>query len=276
MENNQDSDQSVDQDKPSATATGGEETTDIEQSSDAQSDGQTDSKSEDILHKKELPPELEATRKELLKSFHQKTQALSAKEKEFERYASDAKMFYELGQEKWFKDAVAAEKARRAGATQEISDEEFETIRSNKKAFQDFLSRQNKAVAESLKSEFKGEFEKLSKNQKEILAEKEFDDVAGVYGQDFIEANDTNALDSYLDKGYSYEDSFKLYMQDQGKVAKKADSRPAPSRSAVIEKRGAPSARGSAVVKAKNLDDALNRAFDLARKGQKDYRLEKA
>ncbi len=226
-----------------------------------------------------LPKELEAKEKELMRAFHTKTQALAEKERtlagEAEKYKQDATVLYDLTKQEWFKKAVELEKGRRSGAHQEMSDEDFESIRSDKKAFQNFLANRDKSIAESLKSEFKMEFEKLSKSQQELVTNKEFDTVANVYGDEFKQANDSDALDKYLDKGYDYETSFKLYMQDQGKVARKQDALPEKRKSGAVEKSGMAQVRGGPVVKAKNLTEALDRAFDLARKGQKDYSFSK-
>lgn len=243
---------------------------------EAQPEGQAGS--EDT---KELPKELEETRKQLLRDYHKKTQALAEERKTLEsdsqRYRQDAEALYSLSQQEWFKNAVAAEKNRRNGRSLDISDEDFEAIKIDKRAFQDFLNKRDKSITEGLESKFKAEFESLSKEQQKFVTEKEFDIVAREYGQAFKDANEAGELEGYLKKDYDYETAFKLLMQDKGQVAKKASAKePNSSKAGAVEKTGMPAVRGGPVAKAKNLDEALQAAFEMARKGQKDYKIERS
>lgn len=260
---------------PESGEAGGGAAADIDKT--AQSEGQTDSE----IGPKELPAELEATRKELLRDYHKKTQALAEERKALEadlsRYKQDAESLYALSQQDWFRAAVSAEKNRRSGKATEISDEEFESIRSDKRAFQEFLGKREKSIVEGLESKFKADFESLSKSQQELLTSKEFDAAAKAYGQAFIDANEAGELDAYLEKDFDYETAFKLAMQDKGLVAKKAQAKESGSpKSGAVERTGMPAARGGLVVKAKNLDEAFDAAFEMARRGHKDYSIERS
>jgi hypothetical protein len=227
-------------------------------------------------HGAELTPEqLKEKEKELLRGFHSKTQALAEKERALDQYVKDARAFYGLSDQQWFKQAVEAEKARRAGAGPDLSDEAFEALKSDKKAFLEYQSRRDKALVESVTSQFKPELEKLGKSQEELHANREFEGVAAKYGKAFKDANDTGALDSYLQKGLDYDTAFILHEQAHGRVAGKAPATPADRRGSITDKGGMSSARGGPVVKAKSLDDYLDRALDLIGRGSKDYRITK-
>lgn len=243
---------------------------------EAQSEGHSDSE----IGGKDLPKELEPTRRELMRDYHKKMQALADERKTIEadagRYRQDAEALYSLSQQQWFKDAVAAEKNKRGGKA-EISDDDFEAIKSDKRAFQDFLNKRDKSLAEGLESKFKAEFENLTKEQQKFVTEKEFDGVVREYGQAFLDANEAGELEPYLEKDYDYETAFKLLMQDRGQVAKKASANGNGSeKTGITEKRGMPAPRGGPVAKAKNLNEALEAAFEMARRGQKDYKIERS
>lgn len=251
----------------------------IEENRDGQP-GQTGTSGEKLADN--LPPELETKHKELLKAFHEKTQKLADDRRQLEletaRYKQDAEVLYGLADKQWFKKAIEDEKARRSGASMEISDDDLEAARTDNKAFRELLSRRDKAITESLRSEFKPEFDKLTEHQKELVTEREFDTVAEEYGADFRKANDEGLLDPYLNKGLDYESAFKLLEADNGRLAKKASRQESliSKRSGSIEKTGMATTRGGPVHKVRNLDEAISRALELASRGQKDYRLEKA
>lgn len=268
--------------KPGVQETaGGEIGSANDTATDAQPEDKAGSETVDALEKKDLPPELQTQQKELLRAFHAKTKALADKEKDLtataQRYEQDAKVLYDLGKQDWFKKAIETEKVRRSGAHIEVSAEDFEAIKSDPKAFQTFLAQRDRALADSIKSEFKVEFDKLNKNQQELVTTREFETVAENYGDEFTQANESGGLEPYLKDGLDYERSFKLYMADQGKVARKTGEQTSPERkkAGVIERGGMATVRGGPVYKAKNLNEALDRAFDLARKGTKEYRLVK-
>ena len=228
---------------------------------------------------KDLPEALQAKEKELMREFHAKTQALSEKEKaltgEAETYKGDAQAFYNLSRQEWFKQAVEAEKARRSGAATEISDEVFEAAKNDKRAFSELLSKREKAIAADIEAKFQEKFDRLGKSQGDILAEREVSSAASKYGDEFTEAKESGALKPYLAKDHDHDTAFILYMQSQGKVAGKPKGDPATVRSGAIEKTGMVKAKGGPVMRPKNLGDALDRAFDLAKRGVKDYRFER-
>jgi hypothetical protein len=231
----------------------------------------------------EVPPELKEKEKELVRGFHKKMQELSAKEKELEqRYGEaekDAKTLYTIAQQEWFKKAAEEEKARRRGISMDMTAEQFEEIKNDPRRFAEYLSKRDQAVAESLKTQFKTEFDKLSKSQSELQADREVERLQGKYGDDFVQAKDSGKLDSYLKDGFDRETAYKLLCQDEGRVAgkpKQKEAAPVNSKGGTVEKTGIVNARGGPVVKAKSLDEALDRVFEMQGKGIKDYRLERA
>lgn len=230
---------------------------------------------------KEVPPELKEKEKELLRAFHEKTQALAEDRRKMEAettvHKQDAQAFYDLAKQDWFKAAVEAEKSRRQGRAVEITPEAFETIKNDPRAFADYLAKRDEAVAGSLKSQFKAELEKLGKSQQELVTSREKDSAAREFGEDFTVTEKAGELKAYLDEGLSYERAYKLYCQDQGKVAgaKKEAAPITQKKGGIVERSGMPQVRGGPVIKAKNLSEALDRAFELAAKGVKDYRFEK-
>ena len=124
----------------------------------------------------EVPPELKEKEKELLRAFHSKTQALAERERtigaEVEEYKRDAMALYDLAKQDWFKKAVETEKGRRTGKgsqAAEITEETFEALKSDKRAFQDFLAQRDKDIVDGLESRFRGEFEKLGKSQQQRI-----------------------------------------------------------------------------------------------------------
>lgn len=223
----------------------------------------------------EVPDGLKEKEKELLKAFHSKTQALADKEKSLEAHKHDAETLYELVSQPWFKDAY---KQFREGnnSQKEMSDEEWDSLRQDKRAFNEFLSKRDKATADSLRSEFRNELGKLSKEQKEIQSSLEFKKTAEEFGEDFVSAQKDGSLKEYLDEGHNLRRSYQLFKSDRGEVAKKSEKQSVDSkRSGTVEKNGLSSARGGKVYKAGSLDAALNQIFDAAARGEKDYRVSK-
>lgn len=229
----------------------------------------------------ELQEKLKEKEKELMRGFHEKTQALAAEQKLLEaRYAEaikDQQTLHAIAGQEWFRNAAQGEKAKRSGVSSEITREQFDAIKDDPRAFQDFLRQRDESVAARIEAKFEQKLQGLSKSQQELLTSREFDAAVDKFGEDFQAAVDSKALAPYL-KDYDYATAYKLYCQDHGKVAGK---RQAPSldaaqrRSASVEKPGMSQHRGGPTVKAKNLDDALNRTFELLLKGQKDFRVER-
>lgn len=227
----------------------------------------------------ELPPELKEKEKELMRSYHEKTQALAREREalagETTVYKQDAQALYELSKQEWFKQAVEAEKGRRSGKTMEMTPEQFEVIKADPRAFHEYLVSRDERRDAALKQQFANEISRLGNTQAELLASRELEAVTGKYGQEFTDAKNSQALKPYLDKNFDHETAFKLYMQDNGKVAgAKKPAAPlteAERRDASVERPGMPKVRGGPVVVANNLNEALDRAFDLARRGVKDY-----
>lgn len=237
-------------------------------------EGSTDGNGSD-LGVKEVPPELKGKEKELLRAFHLKTQELAEERKNLAQYEKDAKAFYGLTDQDWFKTAIEAEKARRQGRVTEISDEEFEAVKNDKRAFTDLLAKRDKDVAMRIQSEFKPELERLKSTQQQLAANRAEEAIAAKYGADYLDAKETGALDKYLER-FDPETAFILHQQSQGKVAGKKPAAPAPDRrDAIVDKGGMSHTRGGPVSKAKDLESYLDRAFELSAKGVKNFRIDK-
>lgn len=265
-------DQAATEVESTATAAGGDSGSDIETTKDSTQGGSGSSS----LGVDGVPAELADKEKELLRAFHTKTQALAEKERqireESNQYKQDAQAFYELSKQNWFKQAVEAEKALRSGAPAEIPDEAL----TDKRVLQEFLQKRDEAMMNRVKAQLAPELQKLGKSQADLLAERELSAAVTKYGDDFAKAKDDGSLAPYL-KEYDPETAYKLFCQDNGRVAgvRKESGRSEDRKATVVEKSGMGKARGGPVVKAANLSEALDRAFDLARRGVKDYNFER-
>ena len=200
------------------TSQGGGESDATELDKTVQSDTENDSGG--TLESTNIPPELEETKKNLLRDYHKKTQAFSEERgklnSEIEKFKRDAETLYDLAGRDWFKRALDEEKTRRSGSSvEELSDDEFEAIKNDKRVFREFLTKRDKSISDGLRDEFKTEFNKLSSSQQAILTEKEFDSTANAYGADFLAANKNGELDVYLDKDFDYETAYQLYKQNR-------------------------------------------------------------
>ncbi len=229
---------------------------------------------------KEVPPELKEKEKELVRGFHAKSQAFAEEKRVLnERLAAaerDAAAFNNLIKQDWLKEAAEKEKALRTGRATELSQEAFESIKNDPNAFSKFMNEHDQRLLSSIKSQLAPELDKLNKSQGDFAAEKALDAAARQYGKDFVEAKESGALDNYL-KEYDPATGYKLYCQDHGKVAGKAEVKPAALKNGVVEKNGMSQARGGPVIKIKGgLNEMLDRAFEQARQGKlKETRFEK-
>lgn len=224
-----------------------------------------------------LPPELVAKEKELMRGFHEKTQALAKREKELlaeaEKFKSESDTLQQLVQTDWFKKAAQAEKDRRNGASQELTDEDFETIRSDKRAFNDYLKRRD----DSLETKIKSEISRLAKATESLHVDRELESLAKSYGEDFTKLKDEGALDKYLKQGYGYEDAFIKADYERSKSTRsqkltdEAQRLITAKKAGSVDKPGVTQVRGSQVLKAKNrsFDDVFAQAFAAAKRGER-------
>src|SRR3990167_835923 len=100
-----------------------------------------------------LPPELEETRKQLLRDYHAKTQKLSEEnkkvsddrlrfERDLETFKTDSETLKRLLAQDWFNKAAEDERAKRSGKVDDmqLTDEQFEIVRNDKEAFRRFVT----------------------------------------------------------------------------------------------------------------------------------------
>ncbi len=275
----------TDAEPASADGGGGESGTIEGQDGDqAQGQGAIDDASQD----ENLTPELQAAKKQMAAGFHKKMQALAQEKREmqakFGQFEQDAKTLYELATKPWFKEAL--EKSRRSGSAvrhQPLSDEEFQSITSNKQAFEGFLANRENALLESLRTQQEERFGKFGEKTEEIEAQLEFNKAASRPGwSDFSELHDSGALESYIEQGLTYEQAYKMYKFDRGetenpkKVSAEAQRMLQAKRNGAVNRDGISGNRGGPVVKYKTMGDAIRLALEQSAKGVKDFTLERA
>ena len=268
-------DQATGETESSAQASGGGqaeaigETRSVQATQEANADGEQEGST--------LPPELAAKEKELMRGFHEKTQALAKREKELmaeaESFKSESETLRQLVQTEWFQKASKAEKDRRTGVSQEMTDEDFEAIRSDKRAFNEYLKRRD----ESFESKIKSEIARVAKATEALHADKEMESLAKTYGEDFTKLKDEGALDKYLKQGYGYEDAFikadyeRSKSSHSQKLTEEAQRLITAKKAGSVDKPGVTRVSGSQVFKAKNksFSDVFDRVMDAARQGQR-------
>ena len=240
--------------------------------------------SEDTNLVKDVPEQLKAKEKELLQAFHKKTQELSQKERQLEAqsasYKRDAETMYKLADQPWFKSALEKQRSSKNGPGEvSISDEEFQTLTTNRPAFEQFLTSRDKQLYDAIMAQMESRVGTSEKSNKEIKDQLEYDKTAKTFPE-FSELHESGALEPWLKKGHSYEDAYGLYKFSQGenpqKVRDEAARLIAAKKNGSINKDGISGNKGGPVVKAKNISQAIDRAFELISKGQKDFRIEKS
>ena len=230
-----------------------------------------------------VPPELEETRKQLMRDYHEKMRSIKEDklrtESENNRLRNEASTLQQLMQQEWFKKATDAERARRSGQVVEIglSDEEFSTATTDKKAFQNLIYK----IADQVASAKVGKVEpQLGQNQEaleELKREREFDTVASKY-KDFRDLNNQGALDPYLERGFDFETAYARYRLDHHPAAPKQETQidPETQRAGSVSPGGVTRVNGQRIIKAKNLDEAMDLAFEALQKGDKNFKIERA
>ena len=224
-----------------------------------------------------LPPELEETRKQLLRDWHDKNQKLAEQKRGFEAekesLGKEASMLKNLFAQEWFKKAMATEKSRREGriADNPLSDEEFQAVKENPVAMDEYITRKARAIAESMYGS------KLSEQEgaiKEIKLRDEFKACAKEFS-DFKELKDKGVLDQYLaDDRLTYEEAYRLYKHktassnDVERIQQEAEKILSARKAGSVEKSGVPRLNGARIVEAKNADDAFDKAWDEMTQGR--------
>jgi hypothetical protein len=244
--------------------------------------------SESLMDKTDLPPELEDTRKSLLKDYHAKMQAFAEKERQMQAetaaFKEDSQTLRQLAQTDWFRKALEAQRAERNGngqASLDLTDEQFETIRNDKRAFAEFVSGLAEKVAEKkFGPKLNATQEKLGRFEEA----KEIEQLSAKY-PGFSELKASGALDVHLKQGSDYKTAYALAMLDnpqKSQSTKQADPQVEAERLLAAKKNGSvPNSglgtRGKAPVvnvKKGNLDDLMDKLGDLARKGQDPMKFE--
>jgi len=276
-------------DQTLSTATGQEEGT--VETQDVQSTAEDNAAAN--LDSNELPPELEETRKNLKRDYHSKLQALKERELRIERELKEGeeykRTFGQLSTQEWFKKAYDEERQRRNGQpTQfEMSDEEFQIMRSDDPRAKDLFQKAVLRAAETMvNAKVAPHLNSTKQTVEELKTAKEFDTVASnPKYKDFRELNDKGLLDPYLKKGVSYEQAYKEYKYDhefeklqsdfEKKAQDKAQELLEASRNGAISRGGTTSIKGSPIVEASTFDEAFDKVFDLMSKGHKDVKIQR-
>lgn len=227
-----------------------------------------------------LPPELLEARKKLMQDYHEKTQKLAAERKESEKAMNDLKysdtLLKQLMEEPWFKKAYEGERNQRNGQLPEVSDEQFENIRSDKRAFMEFVQSQVEGI---VNGKYGNVISNQNKELKTLKTEREIDGLAGKYS-DFKKVHDNGNLDTYLNKGYSLKAAYAEYKLDHpgsnNSVEREAERILAERRAGAVDKGGVTQVRGQRIMKAKGLSDALDQAYQARLKGETNFKIERA
>lgn len=267
--------------QPDATPSEQQESVSVE-TPGSDSGTQSDSASDSQDLGQAVPPELEETKKNLLRDYHEKMASVKQEKEQFQSELAvarkDSATLQRLLQQEWFKQAVESEKARKAGSplSFELTDDQFEAARTDKRTFLELTKQIAQKVIESTVGD---KLSHLSERTEALSSDREFERTAREYGDEFKTFKDAGKLDSYLKQGYDYETAFaKAKLAERGKspddVSKKAEELLRQRKQQVTEKDGK-RASGSRVIKAKTFDEAISRSLDALLQGDKDFKLAK-
>ena len=263
---------------------GGDTGADSAEKEGVQSTGQ-DNSDDSILSGKDLPPELEEARKKLFQDYHDKTQKIAADKKNFEGKIKDLEyshtLLNQVMEQDWFKAAYAAEKAKKTGldATKELSDDEFETVKNDKRAFMELVRKQAEAIMES---KYGNKLSGADRELRELRSEREKERMASKH-EGFKQALESGALDEFLKANSNYETAYALHTLRNGGPKSDADSVDqrvrevlASRRAASVDKPGVTSAKGVRVIKgARNWQEAFDLAMKAHEKGETNLKFER-
>ena len=215
---------------------------------------QDDNAKGDNLGQDNLPPELDEQRKELLRGFHEKTQAFSEEKRTLEgkllQAQQDSEVLAKLMQQEWFNKAATEEKARRSGVSPKMTDDEFEALRSDKQAFEQHLERREKALERAMLEKL----ELVRRDTDGIRLERQVDFLKSKYS-DFDALMKNGAMKKYLDEGISFENAYRLAKDDipksPAKLQEEAQKLLAAKRAGSVDRGGVTGASGNRVIKVK-------------------------
>mgnify|MGYP001601084834 CR=1 FL=1 len=259
-----------------AEATSNGETTSI------QSEQQTDNAGGEI-GTENLPPELEETRKQLMRDYHEKTQKIASERaqlvRELEGHKNQSGMLQQLMQQEWFKKAMEAERARREGHVEDVqvTPEQFEIIKNDPNEFKKFV---NGLAEKIVQGKVSPELGRTQETLKEFQTEREFDRVAAKH-KDFRDLNEKGLLSEYIKQGMTYETAYKAYKFDtefqslDRKAHEKAQEILRETRDGAVSRGGMPQITGEHIIKVRDLEDLLNKGFEAEKKRLK-WRAERA
>ena len=229
---------------------------------------------------KTLSPELEKTRKELLRDYHEKLSKTKEDRLRFESELNQARgnseTLTKLMQQEWFKKAMDTERARRNGSIEDLplTDEDFETAKTDKRAFLKLVSNVAERIASGKMSQVEPALGTHQERLENMEIEKEFDSVDRTY-KDFKSLNDAGSLDPFLERGLSFEDAYLAY---KGKNPSNIDKLAADkaremldlTRAGAVGKTGSVQINGKRVLEASNFDDAFDQTWAALQRGEKD------
>lgn len=230
-----------------------------------------------------LPPELEETRKALLRDYHEKTQKQAGERKQWDderkQLKGQTEVLQRLFEEPWFKKAYDAEKKARSGESlaQDLSEEQAQELASDPRKLVQFVQKSLETI---LENKIGPALKQTGSAVRDLKTEREKERLVAEHPE-FKGAFDSGALESYLDKGYGLEAAFAMHQLKQGRrdlkseAEKEAERILAARRAGSVEKGGAPRVNGVQVLKANNLNEALDAAFAARSRGVTDFRLER-
>ena len=232
----------------------------------------------------DLPPELEESRKALLRDYHEKTQKIAVERKQWDEERKQLKsnndVLQRLFDEPWFKKAYESEKAARNGAAlpQDISEEQLQELGANPRKLVEFIQKYLETVVEN---KLAPSLKRTDNEVRGLKADREKERL-GKEHEDFTDILGSGVLDKYLDQGHGYESAYANWRLKQGvrslkgEAEKEAERILAARRAGVVEKAGAPKVNGTQVFKGvKTLNDALDKAWEARMKGITNFRLER-
>ena len=229
---------------------------------------------------KNLPPELEETRKQLMRDYHNKLNKTKEDkirfEREMEKLKGESSTLQQLLQQEWFRKAAESERARRSGQIQELglTDEEFQAATTDKAAFSKLVHKIAAQVAEARVGRVEPALGQTAQSLQEIQRDREFESVASQY-KDFRTINDQGGLDPYLERGYDFKAAYAQYKLDHPTTRTTEPVDPRLKQAGAVSAGGQVRVNGQKVVKARNLDEALDAAFAEIQAGNKDFKIER-
>jgi len=217
-----------------------------------------------------VPKELETFKKDILKAFYKKTEALAAQRKEIESVKSKAELMEQLYNypkfREWYEHEQKVISGEAPAKEETMSEEQLEELKSDPVKFQKYMMDQmNNLIESKLGNGVKQTQAQLEEMRERMEVEKEYKTTSSKFS-DFDDLSTTGLLDDYLDKGFSYEEAYKMYKFDNQsdpervrKVKEGSTQKPSPMHSQGSE----------VIVKGKSFDDVFDNMFSAKAAGKK-------